>query len=150
MEMEINISDLMEASGKSVYDLISSAIVEATRMGIKANSIVINRGLVFVPGDPSLYPDMVCGLKSHIASNELPEEYAFAVCHDPNRIPEPTWIPVSERLPSEADANEEGLVLVRNIGCPQYEPMDWDQVKVFCSMISHWMHLPDPPKEVTE
>ena len=57
------------------------------------------------------------------------------------------WIPVTERLPTEEDANEEGLVLVRNIGCPQYEAMDWDQVKMFRSRISHWMPLPQPPTE---
>ena len=59
----------------------------------------------------------------------------------------PRWISVEERLPTEEDANEEGLVLVRNFGCPQYEAMDWDQVKMFRSMISNWMHLPEPPKE---
>lgn len=59
----------------------------------------------------------------------------------------PKWISVEERLPTEEDANEEGLVLVRNIGCPQYEAMDWDQVKMFRSMISNWMHMPEPPKE---
>ena len=58
----------------------------------------------------------------------------------------PKWIPVSERLPTEEDANEEGVVLVHNIGCPMYEAMDWDQVEMF-STISHWMPLPEPPKE---
>lgn len=67
-----------------------------------------------------------------------------------NALFDKRWIPVSERLPSEADANEEGLVLVRNIGCPQYEPMDWDQVKPTYSSISHWMRLPPPPKEVND
>ena len=58
----------------------------------------------------------------------------------------PEWIPVGERLPTEEDANEEGVVLVRNIGCPMYEAMDWDQVKMFRSRISHWVSIPEPPK----
>ena len=89
-------------------------------------------------------------MKTHRTSCELPEDYIFSVLHDPNREPKPEqkWIPVTERLPTEEDANEEGLVLVRNIGCPQYEAMDWDQVKMFRSRISHWMPLPEPPKEV--
>ena len=57
------------------------------------------------------------------------------------------WIPVSERLPTEEDANEEGVVLVHNIGCPMYEAMDWDQVEMFSRTISHWMPLPEAPKE---
>ena len=56
------------------------------------------------------------------------------------------WIPVSMRLPTEKDANEEGIVLVHNIGCPLYEAMDWDQVEIFRNSISHWMSLPEPPK----
>lgn len=57
------------------------------------------------------------------------------------------WIPVKDRLPTEKDANEEGVVLVRNIGCPMYDAMDWDQVEMFRSSISHWMSLPEPLKE---
>ena len=59
----------------------------------------------------------------------------------------PKWISVSKRLPTEEDANEEGVVLVHNIGCPMYEAMDWDQVEMFSSTISYWMTLPEPPKE---
>lgn len=149
--MKITIDDVLESNKKSIYDLIMEARHEATKRGIKANSIVINRGLVFVPGDPAFYPDMVCGLKSYVTAKELPEEYAFAVLHDPNRKPEPRWIPVSERLPE----NGETVICVLKRGecwVATWNELDdnlWSDGENWCSNseVTHWMPLPELPKE---
>ena len=79
------LDDLLEEPKKSIYDLVVEARHEAIRNGIKANSIVINRDLVRVPEEPCAYPEMICGLKCHITTKELPEDYAFAVLHDPRQ-----------------------------------------------------------------
>lgn len=57
----------------------------------------------------------------------------------------PKWIPVSKRLPTEEDANEDGEVLVlhRSGLC---EALFWDDVARYHAMLSHWMPLPEPPK----
>lgn len=144
--MKITIDDVLEP--KSIYEVIGEAVKEATVRGIKANSIVINRGLVFVPGDPMLYPDMICGLKSYITAKELPEDYAFAVLHDPNREPESRWIPVTERLPERfvyvlvmTDFGEAAVARLKGNG-RWYIGWDNDQY----AGITHWMPLPEPPK----
>lgn len=68
------------------------------------------------------------------------------------------WIPTSERLPTEGDANEDGDVLAVWIGgkvmdpspkicggtCAQY----WGYVAQHTEYFSHWMSFPKPPKEV--
>lgn len=118
--MKITIDDIQKEPTKSIYELIVDAKNEATLRGIKANSILINRGLVFVPGDPFLYPEMICGLKSYVTSKDLPEDYAFAVLHDPNREQETQmkWIPVTESLPEIhegwAESPEPVLYMTKN------------------------------------
>ena len=58
----------------------------------------------------------------------------------------PKWIPVSDRLPTKEDANEDGCVLVCGHG-GLIEGMDLDQVTIFKELIRCWMSLPKPPKE---
>lgn len=67
------------------------------------------------------------------------------------------WIPVSERMPTAGDANEDGEVLAVWIGekvmdpspkicgesCAQY----WGYVARHPEYFSHWMPFPVPPKE---
>lgn len=66
----------------SPYELILEAIKESIKADIKANSIVINRNLVKVPEAFGQYPAMICGLKCHFTSNDLPDDYLFSVLHD--------------------------------------------------------------------
>ena len=141
------LSDAVLEEGKSILELIEYARIEAVRNGIKANSIVINRGLVKVTGDYFMFPDMICGLKSYLTSTELPEDYAFAVLHDPNREKQPGWIPVTERLPEE---NVRVLVCFRFTDYSQIE-MDTDRIEKgkwhrWSKYVTHWMPLPEPPK----
>lgn len=55
------------------------------------------------------------------------------------------WIPVTERCPSEEDANEDGLVLVYTENSEQLI-VDYKDVWRFRGFCSHWMPLPEPPK----
>ena len=62
------------------------------------------------------------------------------------------WIPVSERLPTEKDANINGLVHVwlKDGNC-DYE--DWQDVARYAEVyqhITHWMPLPEPPQQEIE
>lgn len=151
--MKITIDDVLEEPNKSIYDLIAEARNEAIKRNIEVNSIVINRGLVFVPGDPFFYPDMVCGIKSYVTSKELPEDYAFAVIHDPNREPEPEmkWISVEERLPKvrqrvlvycESKTIEKHVTACTYMGGLYGKPQFSRHVR----KVTHWMPLPEPPK----
>ena len=58
------------------------------------------------------------------------------------------WIPVTERLPTEKDANTNGLVHVwlKDGNC-DYE--DWQDVARYAERyqrVTHWMPLPEPPE----
>ena len=150
--MKISIDDAV-LEEKDIYEVIQEAMREATIREIKANSIVINRGLVFVPGDPFAYPDMICGLKSYITSSDLPEDYAFAVLHDANREQkiEMEWISVEDRLPEDYQH-----ILTYDGNCVEpgvfYEKSGFFELDKYESdplwAVTHWMPLPKPPKEV--
>ena len=59
--------------------MVIKARNEAIKRGIKADSIIINKNMVFVPGVIDLYPAMVCGLNVYVTKDELPDGYSFAV-----------------------------------------------------------------------
>ena len=156
--MKITIDDLLEEQKKSIYELILDARNEATRKGIKANSIVINRGLVHIPEEPGVYPEMICGLKCYLTSSELPEDYAFAVCHNPNSEPKSEWIPVTERLPEEegwylvyTTPNREHKSINKAKFCKGFEwnnfKPEWHGAGGRWENVTHWMPLTEPPKE---
>lgn len=64
-----------------------------------------------------------------------------------NGVMEQKWIPISERLPNEEDANVNGSVLAINIhdGFPRC--WAWDSIKDFPESFTRWMPVPEPPKE---
>ena len=66
---------------KSVMDCYHEAI----REGIKANSIVINKNMVKVPGMVGVWPTMICGLNCYVTADDLPDGYSFAVVEDENK-----------------------------------------------------------------
>jgi hypothetical protein len=79
---EFKVDDITEQNNDILtefYGKIAKARNEAVKRGIKANSIVINKNMVFVPGDYELYPTMVCGLDVYVTKDELPDGYSFAV-----------------------------------------------------------------------
>ena len=89
--------------------------------------------------DPDLNGTNFALVKRHI-------EKAPAVVTDNNVGSK--WIPVSERLPEEEDANEEGTVLVRYIDeSPKYQLLEWHLLWLCSKGISHWMSVQTPPKE---
>ena len=65
--------------GPNFIDLVMESIREAARQGIKADSIVINRNMVFVPEKFGERPAMVCGLNAYLTTDDLPNMYSFAV-----------------------------------------------------------------------
>lgn len=66
------------------------------------------------------------------------------------------WIPVSERLPTEDDANEDGEILAVWVGGKVMNPIPaicggtcsqfWGYVVQNTTWFSHWMPMPKPPK----
>ena len=56
------------------------------------------------------------------------------------------WIPVTERLPGEEDADELNLVLIYTKN-DENLIVDYKDVWRFREFITHWMPLPEPPKD---
>lgn len=75
-------NDILE-EGPSICELILQARKAAIRNGIEANSIMLNKNIVHVPEKFGYYPEMICGLKVYATSDELPDNYAFAVFNNP-------------------------------------------------------------------
>lgn len=79
--------DVIKESKESIFDLIIKAQKKAAREGIEANSIVIDKNLVKVPstaisdclGGLRILPTMICGLNAYWTSDELPNNYSFAI-----------------------------------------------------------------------
>ena len=76
--------------------------------------------------------------------------HKLAAYEDTNLAPEeiPRWIPVGERMPEPGDCNKNGDVLAYTSdhevwieGIAGFPPMVED------GAITHWMPLPQPPKE---
>ena len=73
--------------------------------------------------------------------------------HDGKEAAQPKWISVEERLPTKDDASAGGLVLC--ICCDENgKPImietrawHWSVVKDFPDCFTHWMQLPEAPKE---
>ena len=74
---------------RALMDSIHEAMDEATREGIKANTIIINENMVkikpfmiphgqFAPAARFMSP-MICGMNVFFTAKELPDGYSFAV-----------------------------------------------------------------------
>lgn len=57
------------------------------------------------------------------------------------------WIPVTERLPKEGDANEFGDVMVWLRSVRTNSLWRWTMVTDHPDAVTHWMPLPSAPKE---
>ena len=75
---------------KSFKEMVMEAVKHASKEGIKANSIIINKDFVRVKKSwinngfsYSELPDMICGLECYLTDNDLPENYSFAVVEKP-------------------------------------------------------------------
>ena len=55
------------------------------------------------------------------------------------------WIPVTERLPTEEEADDDGFVFAYTIANKKIIAR-WTDVCRFSVLVTHWMPLPDPPK----
>lgn len=93
-EFSTYVDNRIEAERDRFIELVKKATAQAMNEGIKANSIVINENMVRVPetwiwspmGAHKL-PNMICGLNVYLTTNELPENYAFAILEGPeNRL----------------------------------------------------------------
>lgn len=61
---------------------------------------------------------------------------------------QPKWIPVTERLP---ERGQEIIVYVKNIVKPIVHPYQfWQQDFDSFLRVTHWMPMPEPPKEETK
>ena len=59
---------------------------------------------------------------------------------------EENWIPMSDRMPTEKDANSGGLVLFSKVGGPmQVYPLG--VIGVGPTRWTHWRRAPEPPTE---
>ena len=73
-----------------LYKAAMEAQKEALKNKIRANTILINKSLGIVKGFPidyALFPPMICGLEIKI-TDELPEEYSFAIVKSPTTLRE--------------------------------------------------------------
>jgi hypothetical protein len=57
------------------------------------------------------------------------------------------WIPVTERLPTREDANETESILAIHKADGYVGRWIWDIVARYPKEFTHWMPLPQPPKE---
>lgn len=57
------------------------------------------------------------------------------------------WIPVGERLPTREDANEVESILAIHKDDKYVTRWIWDIVARYPTEFTHWMPLPQPPKE---
>lgn len=80
----------IEAERNRFYELVKKATAQAMNEGIEANSIVINENMVRVPETwirtpfgARMLPRMICGLNVYLTTNELPNNYSFAVLEGP-------------------------------------------------------------------
>lgn len=133
-------------------ETLAKAMAEATKRGIKANSIVINKNMVHVPERFGEWPEMICGLHCYFTDKELPDGYSFAVFRDANRVEKPAqgfgeWISVEERMPKELQTViiYNGDVDVAYYGYGYFETIDQYETYIIDG-VTHWMPLPEPPK----
>lgn len=57
------------------------------------------------------------------------------------------WVSVKDRLPTREDANESESILAINIHEGYVGRWIWDIVSDYPAEFTHWMPLPEPPKE---
>ncbi len=86
----VEITDIESVNQTAFFDMIAEAMKMATKEDIKANSIILNEK--FAKVNPHLFnlfgavgelPAMICGLECSMVSDELPDEYAFAILEKP-------------------------------------------------------------------
>lgn len=69
-----------------------------------------------------------------------------AVIRQPTIAPAPQWIPVTERLPVESDADSKGRVFARLRG-EETKIWHWSLVVDYSDNFTHWMPLPACPED---
>lgn len=115
--VDINIEDISDPK-ESFIDLVIEAQKRATREGIEANSIIINKNMVKVPsfittdvlGGYRQLPAMFCGLNVYFTKDELPDNYSFAIFEGPsNRLAE------FESIGMEPDELRKAAEIYKNI-----------------------------------
>lgn len=76
----------------------------------------------------------ICGGKS-------PEEIQALIIQAEKR-----WIPISERYPTEKDANSNGLIIAYSAYLMKTTVCTWHHI-IDDGVTSHWMPMPELPKE---
>lgn len=64
----------------------------------------------------------------------------------------PKWISMKDKLPAEKDATEDGLVLcvlsdMAGLATSERRAWHWENIVDMADCFTHWMPLPNPPKE---
>ena len=57
------------------------------------------------------------------------------------------WINVKDRLPTKEDTNKSEMIIAIYVEEGFPKPWYWNIVAKYPSVFSHWMPLPEPPKE---
>lgn len=84
------------AESENFWETLAKARAEATKRGIKANSIVINKNMVHVPEGFAQWPEMICGLRCFFTGSELPDGYCFSLQYAPSLGQKPKVRPLEE------------------------------------------------------
>ena len=121
-----------------LMELIHQSIVEGVRRGIEADSVLINKNMVFVPGLIGERLPMICGLNTYV-TEELPKGYTFGVLE--SQIPKTN----ADRIRAMSD-EELADVLHSDALCPEGYIKSCGK---FGDCIGCWVHwLQQPMEEV--
>ena len=92
----------------------------------------------------------------------ITESFCKDIDEQPTIQPEPHWIPVTKRLPEQAENNDYYLVTIQCehvdgwddyvTGIAEWTTHGWDSLSCYLGEIKvvAWSELPEPYKEVTE
>lgn len=85
---QLGLDDVLKEPRETFYESLRKAIKASVKEGIKANTIVIDEGMVkanehFNYDVRRLFPPMICGLNVYWSKDELPDGYSFAIFDSP-------------------------------------------------------------------
>ena len=88
-----------------------------------------------------------CAYRGHnnVCMDALMEDALAVINQLESNAPVQKWIPVTERLPTEDDADGDGFVFAYTVENKKIIAL-WTDVCKFSEFVTHWMPLPPAPK----